>query len=336
MIHKRVDILTYAHMFMCAWMAVAIGGCGHVIEPGHRGLLFNPRRGGLQQSVLQPGYHRVGVYGRVDDFDVTYSTKHEELSTISSEGLKLDVKLAIIFRPIVSELYDLDIEIGPNYYDEVVGPEFRTAARGVFARHSYLEVQRINEKLEDEIEAEVRRRIHGKHVEISSITLEELDYAPEISAAVRAKLVGEQEAIRRKAALEADALRQTLELQHMAEREKLQTEAEIRKKEKERKLAEEEALIERVQAETEAQTRLTSAKAEAQAISLLADAKAKEKRAEAVALTPLMVQMHAYDALAKLGGNGTNIMLGDWSRVPSFLFPGAWKSIAGPARASTP
>jgi regulator of protease activity HflC (stomatin/prohibitin superfamily) len=317
---------------------LAMSGCGYVIEPGHRGLLFNPRRGGLQHDVLGPGYHRVGVYGRVDDFDVTYSTREEELHTISVEGLAMEVKVAIIYRPIVSELYDLDVEIGPRYYDEVVGPEFRTATRGVFARHSYLEVQKINEKLEDEIESEMRRRVAGKHVEINSVTMEAVDYAPEIAAAVRAKLVGEQEAIRRKAQLEADALRQKMELEHEAEREKLQTEADIRKKEKERKLAEEQAVIDRVQAETEAQTKVTRAKAEAQAISTLADAKAKEKRAEAVALTPLMVQMHAYDALAHLGGSGTTILLGDWSKVPSFLFPGmgGWHTTATPGRASLP
>ncbi len=313
-------------------------GCGYVIEPGHRGLLFNPHRGGLEHDVLQPGYHVVGLFGRVDDFDVTYSTREEELHTISVEGLKMDVKVALIYRPIVSELYDLDVEIGPHFYDEVVGPEFRTATRGVFARHSYLEVQKINEKLEDEIEGELRRRVNGKHVEVNSVTMEAVDYAPEIAAAVRAKLVGEQEAARRKAALEADALRQKLELEHEAEREKLQTEADIRKKEKERKLAEEQAAIDRVQAETEAATRVTRAKAEAQAISTLADAKAKEKRAEAQTLTPLMVQMHAYDALGKLGGAGTTIMLGDWSHVPNFLFPGlpGWHASAAAGRASLP
>ena len=31
--------------------------------------------------------------------------------------------------------------------------------------------------------------------------------------------------------------------------------------------------------------------------------------------------MHAYDALGKLGGEGTHIMLGDWSKLPGFLFP---------------
>jgi hypothetical protein len=192
----------------------------------------------------------------------------------------------------------------------------------VFARHSYLEVQKINEKLEDEIEAEMRRRVAHKHVEINSVTMEAVSYAPEIEAAVRHKLVGEQEAIRKKAQLEAEAVQQKLQLEREAEREKLQTEADIRRKEKEHKLAEEQAAIDRVQAETEAATRVTRAKAEAQAISALADAKAKEKRAESSTLTPLMVQMHAYDALSKLGGSGTTIMLGDWSKVPHFLFPG--------------
>jgi regulator of protease activity HflC (stomatin/prohibitin superfamily) len=315
----------------------ASSGCTYFVDSGHLALLVKPATG-PQHQPLEPGRHYIGYFDRVHDFDVTYSTREEELHTISSEGLAMDVKVAIIYRPIRTELFDLDVEVGPKYYDEVIGPEFRTATRGVFARHSYRDVQKINEKLEDEIEAEVRRRIHGKHIEISSITMEAVEYAPEIAAAVRGKLVGEQEAIRRKAALEADALRQTLELQHQAEREKYTTEAEIRQKEKERKLAEEQATIERVQAETEAATRITRAKAEAIAISSLAEAKAKEKRAEATALTPLMVQMHAYDALGKLGGSGTSILLGDWSHVPNFLFPGmsGWRTSVAKERASLP
>lgn len=318
-------------------LLLSASGCTYFVETGHLALLVKPSTG-PQHHPLEPGRHFIGFYDRVHDFDVTYSTREEELHTISAEGLAMDVKVAIIYRPIKNELFDLDVEVGQKYYDEVIGPEFRTATRGVFARHSYLEVQKINEKLEDEIEGEMRRRVAGKHVEINSVTMEAVDYAPEIAAAVRAKLVGEQEAIRKKVAQEAEAARQKLELEHEAERERLKTEAEIRQKEKERKLAEEQATIERVQAETEAATRITRARAEATAISALAEAKAKEKRAEATALTPLMVQMHAYEALSKLGGSGTTILLGDWSHVPSFLFPGmpSWRATAAPGRASSP
>ena len=117
-------------------MIFSVAGCGTVIEPGHRGLLFDPRRAGLGHEVLNPGFHRHAAWARVDDFDVTFSKHQEDIHTQSGEGLTLDAKLAVKYRPVVSQLYELDTEIGANYYDEVIGPEFRSAARGVFSGSS--------------------------------------------------------------------------------------------------------------------------------------------------------------------------------------------------------
>jgi regulator of protease activity HflC (stomatin/prohibitin superfamily) len=168
---------------------VLLSGCGAVIEPGHRGLVFDPRNGGLQHDVLGPGWHRLGVHARMDDFDVTFSTKHEDLRLLSSEGVPVNVSLAVIYRPIVSELADLDVEIGPHYYDEVIGPELRSTARAFFSHHSYLEVPKLTERLESEVPALVRKRVAGKHVEISSVTLENVSFLPGIAAALRPRMV---------------------------------------------------------------------------------------------------------------------------------------------------
>jgi regulator of protease activity HflC (stomatin/prohibitin superfamily) len=307
---------------VCA-LALLSGCVGAEVEPGHRGLLFDPRAG-LQHDVLQPGYHRTGSIfysGRIDDFDVTYSTRKEEVRTMSAEGLAMELRVAVIFRPIISELYELDTEIGSNYYDEVVGPEFKSAARGVLAHHGYAELIAKNTKIEDEIEQAVRERIRGKHIEITSITLEEIHYAPEIANAVRAKLVGEQEAVRQKAQIENDALKKKVELEHEAEQARFEAEQELRAKQNEKSLTEAQAQIDKLKAESESATRVVRAKAEAQEITLLAKAHAEEKKAETMTITPLAVAMHAYDALGKLGGEGTQIMLGDWSHTPRFLFP---------------
>ncbi|GAC1351677.1 MAG: hypothetical protein NVS3B20_02230 [Polyangiales bacterium] len=313
---------------------LASAGCaGSAIEPGHRGLLFEPRQGGLKHEVLQPGYHSMSscflrsVCASIDDFDVTYSTRKELVKTTSLEGLSMDLSVAIIYHPIISELYELDTQIGQNYYDEVLGPEFRSAARGVFARHSYQDLQRQNEKIENEIEVEVRRRIGGKHIEVASVTMEQISYAPEIAQAIQAKMVGEQEALRQKKAIENDALRKKLELENAAEQAKLKAEGAIVAKRNEHRLADEQASIDKVKAEGDAAVRITAAKAQAQETTLLAEANAKQKRSEYSTITPLVVQMHAYDALGQLGGSGTHIMLGDWSRAPNFLFPHAvWPS----------
>jgi regulator of protease activity HflC (stomatin/prohibitin superfamily) len=357
-----------------AALAAALGstGCSFAtVEPGHRGLMFTPNDGGLKREVLQPGKYQLGwcfMYctpNRVDDFDVTYSTKFEQIETKSQEGLDLHLKLSVIYRPIVSELYQLDTEIGPNYYDEVVGPEFKSACRGVFARHSYMELQKRNEAIENEVEAEVRRRTAGKHVEISSITLESVDYAPEIAQAERARVASEREAARRKQQIENEAEQKKLALEKDAEQKKLVLEAETEQRklelqaateqkrmeldasstqkklelqteadeakvrnalqlariETEKKVVKEQAEIDRMRATTEAEQKIIAARAEGEALKAVAKAHAEEAKATSAGITPMEVMVHAYDALAHLGGTGTTIMLGDWAKMPNFLFP---------------
>jgi regulator of protease activity HflC (stomatin/prohibitin superfamily) len=349
----------------------ATGCATTTVEPGHRGLYFAPNDGGMKREPLQPGKYTLGwcfLYctpNRVDDFDVTYSTKSEDISTKSAEGLELTLKLSVIYRPVVSELYALDTEVGPNYYDEVIGPEFRSACRGVFARHSYTELQKKNESIENEVEAEVRRRTAGKHVEISSVTLENVNYAPEIADKIRQKIAGEQEAVRQQAAIanehekkmqimnaeneqherqtaieraqkqatiEAEAAANKLQLEKAAEQQRLEltTEMESAKfraqqqlatMDMEKKAAKAALEVGRLKAEASAQSKIIEARADAEAARSMALAHAAERRAETAGVTPMEVMVHAYDALAHLGGTGTTIVLGDWAHVPHFLFP---------------
>jgi regulator of protease activity HflC (stomatin/prohibitin superfamily) len=356
---------------------VALGagtGCaGVAIEPGHRALYFDPSNGGIQHEVLQPGWYATPCpfwqpserCPRVDDFDVTYSTSKEHVNTLSEEGLPLQLDVAVVYRPIVAELYALDTEIGRNYFDEVIGPEFRSAAIGVFAHNSYSNLQKKNGDIEDQIEKALRERLRGKHVEISSVLIEKVTYAPEILESERERVVSQEQTLRNKQLLENQALQRKRELELAAETKKLELEnqtaqkkmelqaqaeqqklaattelevkkieiqkttdeekfridSELRNKQAERRLTLEQADIDRLKAESGAVKRVTEAGGESRARIALARALTEENKAAAAAVSPMQVMMHAYDALGQLGGSGTNLMLGDWSKVPSFLFP---------------
>jgi regulator of protease activity HflC (stomatin/prohibitin superfamily) len=160
---------------LAAFAAACSGalGCSYAtVEPGHRGLLFEPNGIGLQREALQPGRYRLHGGDRVEDFAVTYATRREAIDTLSSEGLPMRVELAVIYRPIISELYELDTEVGPDYYDAVIKPELRSAGRDVLARYSFADLQTRNERIEDEIENDLRRRMHGRHVEVASVNVD--------------------------------------------------------------------------------------------------------------------------------------------------------------------
>ena len=126
-------------------LLVVMSGCT-TVAPGHMGLMFSPISG-LQKEKLGPGLYFTGIFSHIEDFDITYSTRREDIETTSSEGLHMSLKVAVSFRPVITDLYDLDADIGLNYYDEVIGPEFRSAARGVFAHHPYQELLKKNEQV---------------------------------------------------------------------------------------------------------------------------------------------------------------------------------------------
>ncbi len=230
---------------MIGLMTAMTGCAGTLVEPGHRALLFDPANGGIQHEVLQPGWYRTacGAFTpankcpRVDDFDVTYSTATEDVHTLSMEGLPLDLHIAVVYRPIVSELYLLDTEIGTNYFGEVVGPEFRSAAIGVFALTSYQDLQRKNGAIEDEIEKELRKRLRGRHVEVSSVLIQKVNYDPRIMESLQARVVTQEQTLAErqrddnKAALEKHRIEiQTEQVQTRAAHKKMEIAVETEQK----------------------------------------------------------------------------------------------------------
>jgi regulator of protease activity HflC (stomatin/prohibitin superfamily) len=359
---------------------MSTGCAGALVQPGHRALLFDPGNGGIQHEVLQPGWYRLacpfwtpdGKCPRVDDFDVTYSTSKETLHALSKEGLPLTLNLAVSYRPIVSELYLLDTEIGPNYFDEIIGPEFHSAAIGVFKDTSYQDLQAKNGAIEDKIEKELRQRLRGKHIEVSSVLIEHVDYDPNILDAQRKRVVSQEEMLaqkqidenkfklekhqielqteeietrathkktqlvaqteQKKLELQADAEQKKLaataelevkkiQIQQHADEQKFQIDSALRNKKAEEELALKQAHIDKLKADADAQTRMSEAHGEAVARLELAKADAAEKQASAADITNNQVMMHAYDALGKLGGTGTTFLLGDYSKLPNWLFP---------------
>jgi regulator of protease activity HflC (stomatin/prohibitin superfamily) len=362
-----------ASLSALAALTLGTGCAGYTINPGHRALLFDPGNNGIRPEVLQPGWVRLAcpfwtpenACPRVDDFDVTYRTSDEQFHVLSKEGLPMDVQISVSYRPIVSELYQLDTEIGPSYFDKVIGPEFRNAAIGVFSTESYQDLQRNNGDIESKIEKRLRERLTGKHLEVSSVFIKKVNYGPKILEAQQKEVVSRQEtqtqnqllenqatqtkrrleleAETKKLELQTQTAQKKMELQAQAEQKKLQMEtdlqlekmnaekqadaektrieSELRNKQGERKVAIEQAQIDKLRTDAEAAQKVAVARGESKSRLLLAKAEEAEKHAEAANITPEQVEMHAYDALGKLGGTNTTVLLGDPSKLPGWLFP---------------
>jgi regulator of protease activity HflC (stomatin/prohibitin superfamily) len=135
------------------------------------------------------------------------------------------------------------------------------------------------------------------------------------------KLELNAQAEQKKLEMSADLEVAKIEAEKNAQSEKARIDSELRNKQVEKKLAAEQAQIDKMKADAEAATQVAQANGESTARLALAKATAAENGASAANITPMQVEMHAYDALGKLGGTGTTIMMGDWSKLPNWLFP---------------
>jgi hypothetical protein len=141
-------------------------------------------------------------------------------------------------------------------------------------------------------------------------------------------MVAEQDALRQKASVEAEALRKRTQIETEAQAARLRNDAELdeEKRNSELELLKQKDLLTRAQGQlgvekAEADARLVKAQAQTKEMTILAEGELAQNRAKAAAITPLTVEQAGYSALQAFAGSGATVYLGDWSRVPNFLFP---------------
>jgi hypothetical protein len=156
----------------------ACAGCASVtVQPGHRALLFDPDRGGMQREVLGPGVYRLGG-GHVDDFSILYAQRRIDFDVPGPEGAVVHAQIAVVYRPIVAELYQLDTEEGTAYFDDVVGPAILSSSRAALEQALFDgDATPPLRTIEAAMETAARQRTEGKHVEIAYVLLQRLDVA---------------------------------------------------------------------------------------------------------------------------------------------------------------
>lgn len=187
-------------------IALASGCATAVIAPGHRGLVFDPSRGGLQPEMLAPGYYNLGLTGELRDYEVIWTRRDETVASTTSDGHSLAVRVQIHYRPVMYELFQLERETGPDYYRQVVAPALRLAAEAALRRYSATELAADRETVAGQIEAALRAPLARHHVEVGFVSL---DPGPRPAEILREQ----REAVRQK-------LEQELE-EKMREREQL-------------------------------------------------------------------------------------------------------------------
>ncbi len=167
-------------------------GCS-TIQPGNLGIMWRPWSSGLDgETIYKDGIVWHWPWNDALEYDTQWKDYDEEVDILTSDDLHMAVTVSVILRPILNELYLLAVEVGPDYYERLVKPEFFTITRNVMANYIHTDLPENSPKIESEILNSLRKRLEGKHIEIDNITLDHIMYSPLVTKASDKKLATKQ------------------------------------------------------------------------------------------------------------------------------------------------
>ncbi len=186
---------------MNRWMAIGLilaalsglHGCGTTVSPGQRGLRWYPLTEGLTTETLKSGFYWRAPWNDIFVYDIRLQSYTETVDALSSDDLLVKLKAAIIMRPIVDEVYFLAQEIGSDFYPRVVRPELLAAVRSIVSNYPMVTVPENSADIASKVQAVVVDKLKGRHLEVTSVALADIELARIVLEAVEKKQSKEQE-----------------------------------------------------------------------------------------------------------------------------------------------
>ncbi|WP_447980533.1 prohibitin family protein [Candidatus Nitrospira bockiana] len=170
-----------------------LAACGTTVQPGQRGLRWYPFTQGLTSEPLKSGFYWRAPWNDVYLYDVRWQSYTEKVDALTSDDLQIELKAAIIMRPRPEEIYCLAQEIGPDFYSRVVRPELLAAVRSVVSNYAMVTVPEMSAEIASKVQAVVVDKLKGRHLEVASVALADIELAKLVLDAVERKQSKEQE-----------------------------------------------------------------------------------------------------------------------------------------------
>jgi prohibitin 1 len=177
--------------------AFGVSQCLYNVDGGERAVMFDQLRGGVRPDVSGEGTHfLIPIIQRPVIFDVR--TKPREIPSVTgTKDLQMvNIKLRVLWRPMINELPKLYRELGTDFDERVLPSIGNEVLKSVVAQYNAEELLSKRAEVSARIKEEMIRRAKAFHLEFDDVAITHLTFGREFMHAIEAKQVASQEAER--------------------------------------------------------------------------------------------------------------------------------------------
>jgi len=174
-----------------------VSQCLYNVDGGERAVMFDQLRGGVRPEVSGEGTHfLIPLVQRPIIFDVR--TKPREIPSVTgTKDLQMvNIKLRVLWRPIIDELPKLYRELGTDFDERVLPSIGNEVLKSIVAQYNAEELLSKRAEISARIRDEMHKRARVFHLEFDDVAITHLTFGREFMNAIEAKQVASQEAER--------------------------------------------------------------------------------------------------------------------------------------------
>lgn len=231
--------------------------CFTSVPTGHTGVVTT--FGKVEDHTLEAGIVTKAPWQKVVKMDNRIQKATIELSCFSSDIQEVSITYTVNYQIDKANAMTIYKTIGKSYYDSVIAPNVAESVKVVTARYTAEDLVGSRDALAIAIEDVLADKLALYNIQISSASIEDMDFTDVFTNAVEAKQVAQQNKLK----AQTEAEQKVIEAEAAAQRAKIEADAaaEVKKVE-----ADAEAYQMRVKAEAEAEANKKVAQSLTQAL----------------------------------------------------------------------
>jgi prohibitin 1 len=185
---------------LSAGLAVGTFGvsqCIFNVDGGERAVMYDLLRGGVIKEVVGEGTHfLIPFVQKAIIMDVR--TKPREIPSVTgTKDLQMvNIKLRVLWRPIVEEIPQLYQELGLDFDERVLPSIGNEVLKSVVAQYNAEELLSRRAEVSARIKKDIQKRALQFHLTLDDVAITHLTFGREFMKAIEAKQVASQEAER--------------------------------------------------------------------------------------------------------------------------------------------